>query len=105
MGAIQRGGELRLQHITAATVGTFREFILANVSEDAERVMRDQHPAYPAALGELVDRHEMANHIIHEYCWRRRNHELNRVYVLAIQARGDRAVPQALCQASAKVSD
>src|SRR5712692_2789888 len=35
MGAIQRGGELRLHHITGATVGTFREFILANVSEDA----------------------------------------------------------------------
>jgi hypothetical protein len=49
MGAIERGGELRLQHVTGATVGNFREFIEANVSDDAERVMTDQHPAYPAA--------------------------------------------------------
>jgi transposase-like protein len=67
MGAIQRGGELRLQHVTGATVGNFREFIEANVSPDVERVMTDQHRAYPAALGEMVDRHETVNHIIHEY--------------------------------------
>jgi len=67
MGAIQRGGELRLQHVTGATVGNFREFIEENVSADVERVMTDQHRAYPAALGELVDRHETVNHIIGEY--------------------------------------
>jgi len=67
MGAIQRGGELRLQHVTGATVGTFQEFIEEHISDNAERVMTDQHPAYPAALGELVDRHETVNHIIGEY--------------------------------------
>ena len=67
MGAIERGGELRLQHVTGATVGSFREFIEENVSDDAERVMTDQQPAYPAALGTLADRHETVNHIIHEY--------------------------------------
>jgi transposase-like protein len=67
MGAIERGGELRLQHVTGATVGNFREFIEANVSEDTERVMTDQHRAYPAALGKLADRHETVNHIIGEY--------------------------------------
>ncbi len=67
MGAIQRGGELRLQHVTGATVGNFREFIEQNVSGDVERVMTDQHRAYPAALGKLVDRHETVNHIIGEY--------------------------------------
>ena len=67
MGAIQRGGELRLEHVTGATVGNFREFIKKHVSEEAERVMTDQHPAYPSALGELADRHETVNHIIHEY--------------------------------------
>jgi hypothetical protein len=67
MGAIQRGGELRLQHVTGATIGTFRTFITTHVSEDAERVMTDQHPAYPAALGKLVDRHETVNHIKAEY--------------------------------------
>ena len=29
--------------------------------------MTDQHRAYPAALGELKDRHETVNHIIGEY--------------------------------------
>ena len=67
MGAIQRGGELRLQHVTGATVGNFREFIQTHVAEDAERVMTDQHRAYPAALGTLVNRHETVNHIIGEY--------------------------------------
>ncbi len=67
MGAIERGGELRFQHVTGATVGNFREFIEENVSSDVERVMTDQHRAYPAALGELVDRHETVNHIIGEY--------------------------------------
>jgi len=68
MGAIQRKGEVRLEHVKGATVGTFREFIDANVSDDAERVMTDQHRAYPAALGEkFADRHETVNHIIYEY--------------------------------------
>ena len=67
MGAIQRGGKLHLEHVTGATVGNFREFIEKHVSEDVERVMTDQHRAYPAALGELADRHETVNHIIHEY--------------------------------------
>lgn len=67
MGAIQRGGELRLQHVTGATVGNFREFIVAHVSEDVERVMTDQHPAYPAALESFDATHETVNHIIKEY--------------------------------------
>jgi transposase-like protein len=67
MGAIQRGGELRLEHVSGATVETFRGFIQKHVSEDVERVMTDQHGAYPPALGELVDRHETVNHIIKEY--------------------------------------
>jgi transposase-like protein len=67
MGAIQRGGQLRLQHVPAATVETFRDFIEENISEDVERVMTDQHRVYPTALGKLVDRHETVNHIIREY--------------------------------------
>jgi transposase-like protein len=67
MGAIQRGGELRLQHVDRATSERFREFISATVSEDVERVMTDQHPAYPNALGKLAAKHETVNHIIGEY--------------------------------------
>jgi transposase-like protein len=67
MGAIERGGELRLQHVTGATVGNFREFILEHVSKDVKRVMTDQHPAYPAALASFDSTHETVNHIRHEY--------------------------------------
>ena len=67
MGAIQRGGELRLEHVTGATVGNFREFIQKHVSEDVKRVMTDQHPAYPAALASYPASHETVNHIKHEY--------------------------------------
>jgi ISXO2-like transposase domain/Transposase zinc-ribbon domain len=67
MGAIQRGGELRLEHVTGATVGNFREFIQKHVSEDVQRVMTDQHPAYPAALASYPASHETVNHIRHEY--------------------------------------
>jgi transposase-like protein len=68
MGAIQRGGELRLQHVTGASIDTFREFIETNVGDDVERVMTDQHRAYPTALDpKFTDRHETVNHIIGEY--------------------------------------
>ena len=67
MGAIQRGGELRLRHVSRATIQEFRGFIAANIDESAERVMTDQHPAYPNALGKLAERHETVNHIIGEY--------------------------------------
>lgn len=68
MGAIQRGGELRLKHVHAANATTFRTFIVENVSQNAERVMTDQHRAYPGALApDFSDRHETVNHIAGEY--------------------------------------
>lgn len=67
MGAIERGGEVRFQHVIGATRGIFRDFIKANISEHVERVMTDQHRAYPGALEKLADRHETVNHIIGEY--------------------------------------
>jgi len=68
MGAIQRGGELRLQHVDRATVPAFRDFISATVSTDAERIMTDQHVGYPAALApEFSMRHYTVNHIKGEY--------------------------------------
>lgn len=68
MGAVQRGGELRLRHIKRANSDTFREFITAHVATDAERVMTDEHRAYPAALApEFSMRHYTVNHIKGEY--------------------------------------
>jgi len=68
MGAVQRGGELRLRHVKRANTETFREFVNANVGTDAERVMTDEHRAYPAALApEFSMRHYTVNHIKGEY--------------------------------------
>ena len=54
--------------ITEATVGTFRDFITSSIGDGVERVMTDQHPAYPGALApKFSDRHERVNHIIGEY--------------------------------------
>jgi transposase-like protein len=68
MGAVQRGGQIRFQHVPGANIGTFRDFITANIGDDVERVMTDQHRAYPGALApKFTDRHETVNHIIGEY--------------------------------------
>jgi len=48
-------------------VGVFRGFVTANVSDDVERIMTDQHSAYPGALApKFTDRRETVNHIIGE---------------------------------------
>jgi transposase-like protein len=68
MGVVQRGGEVRFRHVKAVNTKTFREFIAAHVGDDVERVMTDQHKAYPPALApEFADRHETVNHIKGEY--------------------------------------
>ena len=74
MGAVQRGGELRLRHVENAEAHTLRGFIAAHVSPDTERIMTDQHKSYPPALKSLTKmnpdfspRHETVNHIIGEY--------------------------------------
>jgi transposase-like protein len=68
MGAVQRGGELRLRHIKKLNSDTLREFINEHVGTDAERVMTDEHRAYPAALApEFSMRHYTVNHIKGEY--------------------------------------
>ncbi|HUI83107.1 MAG TPA: IS1595 family transposase [Candidatus Binatia bacterium] len=71
MGAVQRGGELRLRHVADDTAATFRDFIGENLSPETKRVMTDQHKSYPPALKALKPRfmvtHETVNHIAHEY--------------------------------------
>jgi transposase-like protein len=68
MGAVQRGGELRLRHVKRINSETFREFITEHVATDAERVMTDEHRAYPPALApEFTMRHYTVNHIAGEY--------------------------------------
>jgi transposase-like protein len=68
MGAVERGGKLKLRHVRDAQIPTIREFITANVHPDVERIMTDQHHAYPTALKPaLTARHFTVNHITGEY--------------------------------------
>ena len=68
MGAVERGGNLRLRHVPDAKAKTVRGFISENVSPDAENVYTDQGTVYPYALApEFTDRHQTVNHIIGEY--------------------------------------
>jgi transposase-like protein len=74
MGAVQRGGELRLRHVANDGAHTFRGFISAHVGPDVERVMTDQHKSYPPALKslnqmnpEFAPKHETVNHIAYEF--------------------------------------
>jgi transposase-like protein len=68
VGAVQRGGELRLRHVPNATIDSISGFVKAHLSPDVERVMTDYHKAYPTALApEFIDRHERVNHIEGEY--------------------------------------
>ena len=74
MGAVQRGGELRLQHVANDEAHTFRGFISAHVSPNVERVHTDQHKSYPPALKSLshvnpdfAPKHETVNHIAYEF--------------------------------------
>ena len=53
MGAIQRGGQLRFKHVRSADVTTFRDFIAEHVGPETDRIMTDQHRAYPGALESL----------------------------------------------------
>lgn len=71
MGAIERGGELRYQHVANDQAHTFRDFIKGHVSPTVERIHTDQHKSYPPALKALKPQfsvtHETVNHIAHEY--------------------------------------
>jgi transposase-like protein len=68
MGAVQRGGKLRLRHVKNVKIETVSGFVKTTISPDAERIMTDQHHSYPTALApEFTDRHELVNHIKGEY--------------------------------------
>ena len=68
MGAIERGGKLRLRHVPDVKIETVRGFINEHVAVDVARIMTDEHHAYPAALRpDLSNRHYTVNHIHKEY--------------------------------------
>ena len=74
MGAVERGGELRLRHVDDDSALTFRNFIAEHVGPETKRIMTDQHKSYPPALKSLKAMkpqffvtHETVNHIAKEW--------------------------------------
>ena len=67
MGAVQRGGELRLQHVPDGRLPTVKGFISTHLGPETERIMTDQATVYPFALAGNPATHETVNHIIGEY--------------------------------------
>ena len=66
IGAIQRGGKLRLQVIPYATKATLFQFVKENTSPDTEAIYTDQLPAY-LGIGDEDTRHESVNHGAEEW--------------------------------------
>lgn len=68
MGAVERGGELRLRHMPDGKAKSIRGFVAGHISPNAENVYTDQAAAYPFALApDFIARHQTVNHIIGEY--------------------------------------
>ncbi len=68
LGAVQRGGELRLRHVENAKAKPVRAFLATNLSPDVEKVYTDQATVYPFAISpELKSRHDTVNHIMKEW--------------------------------------
>lgn len=61
LGAIERGGKLRLKVDQRPDRATLHAFIKANVSDEAEAIMTDEWPAY-RGCGDEDTRHETVNH-------------------------------------------
>lgn len=66
MGAIERGGKIRLSTGSRATQEVLRTFIKANVSADCERIYTDEFNAY-GNMDTVTTDHERVNHSAHEY--------------------------------------
>ena len=66
IGAVQRGGKVRLQVIEHATKATLHKFIAENTASDTEAIYTDQLPAYNGIADEDT-RHESVNHSKEEW--------------------------------------
>jgi len=67
MGAVKRGGELRLQAVPNIKTKTIEPFIKANVSPNAQMVVTDEALMYPSLLKNFEHRHQTVCHSKGEY--------------------------------------
>jgi transposase-like protein len=66
IGAVQRGGKIRLQVIENADKKTLHEFIAKNTAPDTEAIYTDELPAYNG-VEDSDTRHETVNHSAEEW--------------------------------------
>lgn len=65
LGAVERGGEVRLKVITKADGDTIEAFIEAHVDDEVDAIYTDSWKAYIDAVGDV--RHESVNHSREEW--------------------------------------
>jgi transposase-like protein len=65
LGAVERGGEVRLKIITKADTDTIEAFIEAHVDDEVEAIYTDSWKAYIDAVGHI--HHESVNHSREEW--------------------------------------
>ena len=66
IGAVQRGGKIRLQVLKWADKTTLHQFVKDNTAPDTEAIYTDQLPAY-IGVGDEDTRHESVNHSQEEW--------------------------------------
>lgn len=66
LGALQRGGEIRLRVERRADRPTLHKFIAENVADKTKRIMTDEHPAYNG-IADHNTTHETVNHHAEEW--------------------------------------
>ena len=66
VGAIERGGDVRLKHVSSTSKKVLHQFIDENISDDAEAIYTDEWRGYNDIADEDT-RHETVNHSIKEY--------------------------------------
>ena len=66
VGAVERGGDIRLKHVPSTSKKVLHKFIGENISDDVEAIYTDEWPGYNDIADENT-RHETINHSIKEY--------------------------------------
>ncbi|MDR3403902.1 MAG: IS1595 family transposase [Chthoniobacter sp.] len=66
IGAVQRGGKIRLQVIQHASKEVLHKFIAENTAPDTEAIYTDQLPAY-LGIADEDTKHESVNHSVEEW--------------------------------------
>jgi len=66
VGAVERGGEVRMKHVPSTSKKVLHAFIEDTISDDAEAIYTDEYRGYND-IGDENTRHETVNHSIKEY--------------------------------------